>query len=522
MKRVNKALADMKQTNLRSNQQALNDLSRLLKSGNSQMENHFVRLLQEDSQPLEPLYFITKGKPFPMLSQDKTTRLGLIHSHIAGVGRQGGYAVENPLIQSYASIRGPYLTNTLQNLASASVNTARKRTPDAVYRQGTNGISTYASGMEAAFLAEYDNICALFSRDEWSKVYNLTCQGAISELARTLRDLNQHIRASLTTDCYLAYEIIEIMTSLTSNLESRTGELKQSLASALKPVRETGKFSLGELLEDTRRRVNAMHVLPSDGSAVPITVETMNRLQNMVDFLRPISSIMISLGEGGWKTNSASASSEQIPNLNTFDISADGRKIFGSYSIDTIDVLMSSLDNKGKVLSKSKATLGVFLANNATIIDRMIRTSDLIPLLSPRMADVEKWRKTGSSLYTVAWREPSTHLLDVQYTNRGARPPSQSAAIDSASIVKALSSKDRDSIKEKFRLFNTSFDELVAKHRSLNMEREVREMLARQVQGMIEPLYYRFWDRYHDVDKGKGKYVKYDKAAIAAVFAGLA
>ena len=524
VKRVNKALQELKQTNLRSNQQAVADLSRLLKSGNTQLEGHFQRLLQEDSRPIEPLHFITKEKPFPMLSQDKTTRLGLINSYIASATRQSGNTGDSPMLQSYASVRGPYLTTTLQNLASASVNTAKKKTPDAVYRQGTNGIGTYAKGMEGAFLAEYDNICALFSRDEWGKVFNLTCQGAISELARTLRDLNAHIKANLTTDCYLAYEIIEIVSNLSSNLDSRTGELKPSFAAALKPIRETGKSSLAELLEDTRRRIAGLPIIPADGAAVPITTETITRLQTMVDFLRPISSIMISIGDGGWKSTAASTtSSDQIPSLNSFDVGADGKQIFAHYSIDTIDTLLTSLEQKGKPLLKGKPTLGVFLANNATVIDRMIRNSDLQPLLSSRMADVEKWRKTGAQLYTSAWREPSAHLLDVQYTNRGSqRPPSGSAAaIDSAAILKGLNSKDKDAIKEKFRLFNTSFDELVAKHKSLSMEREVREMLGRQVQQMIEPLYGRFWDRYHEVDKGKGKYVKYDKASISAVFLSL-
>jgi exocyst complex protein 7 len=233
---------------------------------------------------------------------------------------------------------------------------------------------------------------------------------------------------------------------------------------------------------------------------------------------------MISLGDGGWKVNAGSNnSSDQIPSLNSFDVGADGKQIFAHYSIDTIDTLLTALEQKGKPLLKSKQALGVFLANNATIVDRMIRNSDLQPLLSSRMADVDKWRKNGAQLYTGAWREPCGHLLDVQYTNRGLqRPPSGSAAaIDSAAILKGLSSKDKDAIKEKFRLFNASFEDLVGKHKSLNMEKEVREMLARQVQQLIEPLYGRFWDRYHEVDKGKGKYVKYDKGSISAVFLSL-
>lgn len=521
---MNKALSELKQTNLRSNQQAVADLSKLQRFGNEQLEQHFERLLQEDSKPIEPLYFITKEKPFPILSQDKTTRLGLINSYIASVAKQSGSSRDSPMLQVYANVRGPYLVASLQNLAAASLNTAKKKSPDSIYRQGTNGMSTYAIGLEGAFLAEYDNICGLFTRDEWAKVFNLSCQGAISELARTLRELNSHIKANLTTDCYLAYEIIENMSNLSSNMESRTGELKPSFAAALKPIRETGKSSLSELLDDTRRRVSALPIIPQDSATVLITQDTMTRLQTMVDFLRPISSIMISIGDGGWKTNAASnVSSDQIPSLNSFDVGADGKQIFAHYSIDTIDVLMNSLENKARPILKGKPALGVFLANNITIVDRMIRTSELQPLLQSRMADVDKWRKTGASYYGSAWREPSTHLLDVQYTNRGGqRPPSGSAAaIDSAAILKGLSSKDKDAVKEKFRLFNASFDDLVAKHKAMSMEREVREMLGKQVQQMIEPLYGRFWDRYHEVDKGKGKYVKYDKGSISAIFLGM-
>lgn len=519
MKRVTKALNDLKQSGLRSNQQDMLDLQKLIKAGNSQLEAYFGRLLQQDSPPIEPLYFITKNLPFPPLPQELTTRLGLMTAHFASSGRPAGYGTESPLLQAYASIRGPYLSVTLQNLAIACINTARKKDPSAVYRQGTNGFGTYATGMEAAFLTEFDNICALFQRDDWSKVFNLTCQGAVSEMARMLRDLNQHVRQNLPTDCYLAYEIVEIMSTLTSNIDGRTGELKPSFAAAMKPIRDTAKSSLGDLLDDTRRRVQAMQVVPSDGSVVPITVETMTRLQGMLEFLRPISSIMISLGDGGWKNNTAYTSADQVPSLASFDVSADGRQIFANYCVDTIETLMTALDNKCKQLAKSKIVIGVFLCNNAAIIDRMIRSCDLVAHLSPRLNDIDRWRKQGAQLYTASWREPSTHLLDVQYTNRG-RPTS--ASVDSAAILKGLSSKDKDAIKEKFRLFNTSFDDLVIKHRNLNMEREVRDMLAKSVQQMIEPLYCRFWDRYHEVDKGKGKYVKYDKSSISAVFVSLA
>jgi exocyst complex protein 7 len=526
MKRVNKAISELKASNLKSNQQAVTDLSHLLKSGSQQLEAVFQEILQEDARPVEPLHYITKDKPFPMLDQDKTTRLGLINSFLTAGARQSDREVqETPTAQIYASVRGPYITGTLSNLAAASISTAKKKIPDAVYRQGTNGMGTYATGISGAFLAEYDNICALFSRDEWARVFSMTCRSAIAELAKTLRELDTHIKANLTTDCYLAYEIIEIISNLSSQIDGRTGELKPLFASALKPIRDTGKSSLAELLDDTRRRASNLQALPNDGAAIPLTTEIMTRLQTMVDFLRPISSIMISLGDGNWKNpNQAAGSQDLIPTLKSFDVGADGKDLFAHYSTDTIDALMTTLDQKGRVLIKGKSLLGVFLANNAAVIERMIRNSDLQPLLASRMASVDSWRKKALQLYSMGWNEPSRSLMDVQYTNRGGRPNSGSAsALDSAAIVKALSSKDKEGIKEKFRTFNTSFDDLIAKHKAMSpaMEREVKEMLGREVQQMIEALYGRFWDRYHEVDKGKGKYVKYDKSSMSSVLMAL-
>lgn len=527
IKRLNKALTEMKASNLRSTQQTMADLQRLIKSGTTQLENHFDKLLRtETPRSIEPLHFITKNKPFPVLSQDTTTRLGLINNFITGLNQQGTGAMapqDSSVARIYAEVRGPYLSATLLNSAAASVNTTKKKNPDAIYRAGTNGIGTYAQAMEGLFVAEYENICSIFLRDDWGPLFQSTCQAALAELSRTLRELNGHIKSHLNTDCYLAYEVVEIVSKLSDNLDTRTGELKASLAASLKPVRETAKWSLGELLDDTKRRVGNLQTLPMDGAPIPIVSETMQRLQTMVEFLRPISSIMISLGDGGWKSGAATrvGGGDAIPSLASFDIGADGKDIFAHYCTDTIDALLSSLDGRARAMQGRKPVVGVFIANSVTIVERMIRTSELAPLLEPRLGVVDQWRKKATSLYTETCKDVSMHLFDVIHTNRAQRPTSGQGAVDSASILKGLSSKDKENIKQKFTAFNTSFDDMVAKHKSYSMEREVRQMFARDIQQMLEPLYNRFWDRYHEVDKGKGKYVKYDKSSISAVFLSL-
>jgi exocyst complex protein 7 len=47
---------------MKSNQQAISELSSLLKFGARQLEDVFRELLREDSGALEPLHYLTKGR----------------------------------------------------------------------------------------------------------------------------------------------------------------------------------------------------------------------------------------------------------------------------------------------------------------------------------------------------------------------------------------------------------------------------------------------------------------------------
>lgn len=520
--RTNVILRNLKATNIRSNQQAISDLTDLLQTGTEALEVVFRDIVRQDSTPIEPLKQITTGSDFPRIGSGRAGQLRTLNHHIAGYASQVTQPGElTPSAKVYAHERGQYIALSLQNLAAACKSTARKVDPNAIYRQGSNGIGSYAQGLQGMYIAEYDNICHIFGRDEWGAVLQATCQPSINALAKTLRDLDSHIRENMLTDCYLAYEIIEVISTMSLNLESKTGELKRPVSDALKPVRETAKASLSHLLTDIRSKVQAMQSLPTDGSTIPLTSEVIARLQLMTAYLAPISSIMRSLGDGGWASPNTTGSSNSLPTMKSFDVGADGRQLFAHYASDSVDTLLSNLEARCRSLLRGKSLQGVFLANNVCVIDRMIANSELAPLLQSTQPKIDAWKKKANAMYTEAWKEPSAHLLDVQFTAKAPRPPSTGAAVDSAAILKALSSKDKDGIKEKFRNFNASFDDLVAKHKSYRMEAEVRRQLGRDVQNFIEPLYNRFWERYHEVDKGKGKYVRYDKGQMSAALAGL-
>lgn len=497
----------------------------MLKMGNSQLETYFKQLLQAESgvDSLEDYAqnYVAKNQPFPVIRPDTLNQLSPINQHVAATPRNGGFG-GNPMIQAYADVRGPYLKALLAGMAFQSAN-QKKRNQDEIYKAKSNTIGYYTKAMEGAFLTEYQNICELFKREEWSQAFNLTTQGAISELAQTLRTLDAYIRNSLNTECFLAYEIIETVTTTSEYLVERTGELKTSFAAALKPVRETGKLSLKKLLDDMGERVMGLQAIPPDGAAVPVTSETMTRLIAMTNFLGPLSSLMLSVGDSGWKDSAASKSSfDQGPNLNSFDVGADGIQIFINYCFDTIAKLLDALNNRALTHAKSKTVSGVFVLNNISVIERAITTSELRPLLesSPRVNMLNDAKKLARKDYGQAWGALGKILIDMTPTRR---PTSGSAsAIDSTLILKGLNKSDRDNVKQKFTAFNAGFDDLLQKTRALTMEKDVKTVLAKESQAVVEPVYYRWFDRYHEVDKGRGKYVKYDKAAVAAIFNGMA
>lgn len=470
-------------------------------------------------------YFILiPDLPFPSITEEVVAQLEAVCSAIdsaAARGPQRGDG-EGPALAIYAEVRGPYIAKSLQTLAMASLNTVKRRPSDGLYKEGTNGIGIYSRALEEFISAEYGMITQIFKGGQQGLALQTTCRPALAEYSKTLRELNQYIRANLMTDCFLAFEIIDIVTAISYRIDAKTGELKSLFIEALRPVRETAKISLKELLEETKRRAAAITNLPPDGGAVPLVGEVMTSLSILAGYSAPLASILTSLGDGNWRP--AGDASPKAP----LDVSPDSSTLLSHFILDVIGTLITSLEARGRAFHRLKAALGVFLSNVFYLVDRSIRQSPALASYvgtPDGIARIDSFRKRATSTYLEAWRETSQFLLDVQYTSRtsnGSTRPTSRGPVDSTLIVKSLSSKDKDAIKDKFKSFNATFDELVARHKSLHMEREVRAVLTREVQAIIEPLYARFWDRYHEVDKGRGKYAKYDKGSLSAQLAGLA
>lgn len=537
MKRVEKALVDLNSTNLRSNQKAMADFNSLLNTGSVKLQEMLRSELKQSIIPIEPLHYLTKGTyyhqdsraatnvvfvlelPFPSIPEDVISQLSPLCSAIGSASIHGPSRGkgDNPALKIYADVRGPYVTSGLHNLSLASLNTVKRRPTDGPYKQGTNGIGIYSNALEAFIVTEHGIIVQVFTGDQQGLALQATFLPAMGEYSRTLRELNHYIKANLMTDCFLAFEIIEIVTAMSYRIDSKTAELKSLLIEALRPVRETAKSSLSELIEETKRKAGNTP-LPPDGGPVSLIEEVMSSLATLTGYSGPLASILTSLGDGNWRSKSSTAGTAPL------DVGPDSGTLLSHFILDMVEALMTSLEARGRAFHRSKAALGVFLSNVFCVVDRSIRQSpELAQYLGApdSIARIDTFRKRATSTYLDAWKETSQYLLDVQYTSRSGARPNSGGMVDSSAIVKNLSSKDRDQIKDKFKSFNASFDEMVSRHKTLHMEREVRSVLGRELQAVLEPLYARFYDRYVEIDKGRGKYIKYDKANLSVQLAQL-
>lgn len=533
LKRIDRAITDLNSTNIRSNQQAITEFHSLLSTGVNQLLDLYRQALEEDAARIEPLHYITKGLEFPTYSQDKVTHLSQIASAIVAASAQSerlGRRDDDPAVKLYASIRGEYISSSLQVSAMGSISTSKRRTNDtSIYtRSDQNGIGLYAQALEGMLSAEHQNVTRVFRGDVADRVFAETSSKAISNFAKTIAELNIIIKARLMTDCFLAYEILEVATPMAYRLESRTGQLKSQLSDAIRPIRDTARSSLSEILNRTKSQADQITTLPVDGNTIPLVHDTAARLKALAEFDKPLSSLLTSVGDNGWRKDPNTLTNPSSSTLNldlaspTSPDSSD--KLLPNYLSDILDTLLLSLAQRSQAIHRANRALqGIFMLNTIAILNRAITTSESLQIYippSPSNAKLEVHRKTAAGSYLAVWRDPSAYLFD-QISTTGSSRPMSGQAIDSTSIVKSLGSKDKDKIKEKFRGFNASFDDLVVKHRAMYMEKEVKNSVGREISGIIEPLYARFWDRYHEVDKGKGKVVKYSKGELSALLSSL-
>ena len=242
-----------------------------------------------------------------------------------------------------------------------------------------------------------------------------------------------------------------------------------------------------EKLKETEKHIT----MPKDGTVHEVTTNVMVFLEDLVKFSETTGVILSSKEE-----TSRHGSTDHDRNV-------------ARYISQALICLSRSLALK----AKSYDTIGlqsVFMLNNYNYIIKSLEKTGLMSLLKqhgfPNLESEYKDTMTEETKqYEKSWNKVINNLLEVN------APLSQEKLAEALSKGH-LKDKYKQGIKDKFKGFNTDFDDLKQVHRIYAMpDPELRLRLYKGILELVLPLYSTFLLRYRDVNftKNPEKYIKY-------------
>ena len=242
-----------------------------------------------------------------------------------------------------------------------------------------------------------------------------------------------------------------------------------------------------EKLKETEKHIT----MPKDGTVHEVTTNVMVFLEDLVKFSETTGVIL--------------ATNEESTGFS----SKDNEKYVADYISNALMCLSRSLALK----AKSYDTIGlqsIFMLNNFNYIIKSLEKTGLMSMLKEHgIPDIEKQYMDTideeTKQYEKSWNKVISHLLEVN------SPLSQEKLAEALSKGH-LKDKYKQGIKDKFKGFNTDFDDLKQVHRFYALpDPELRKSLYKRISNLVVQLYSAFLLRYRDINftKNPEKYIKY-------------
>ncbi|XP_068316139.1 exocyst complex component EXO70A1-like [Pyrus communis] len=275
---------------------------------------------------------------------------------------------------------------------------------------------------------------------------------------------------------FVLLDMYEIMRDLQSEIELLFGskacmEMRESAISLTKRLAQTAQETFGDFEEAVEKDATKTAVL--DGTVHPLTSYVINYVKFLFDYQPTLKQLFQEFDEGEPES--------QLSKVTTRIMQA----------------LQNNLDGKSKQY-KDPALTQLFLMNNIHYIVRSVRRSEAKDLLGDDWVQVHRRivQQHANQYKRVSWAK-ILQCLTVQ----GGNP----SGGDSSSLSRAM-------VKDRFKTFNTQFEELHQKQSQWTVpDSELRESLRLAVAEILLPAYRSFIKRFGPmVENGKnpGKYIK--------------
>ncbi|RHZ56375.1 hypothetical protein Glove_402g16 [Diversispora epigaea] len=500
--KCNKAMEILGSMRLKSSEKVLGQLKQILKAAILQLEDIFRQWLVSRSTPIEPLAYIAKSTDIPGIPPGPLKNLATLSSYLATYSPELGYSSD--FVKAYIDVRSNYLVKSLTLLAQASISTAEKRSTP-VYEKGTCGFNSYTDALLKMFKKEHEVAESILTHEHVAAGFRGAIQQSFDNFVEIGKTLNNRVKKNMQTDVFLAFDMMESLNKNTGSFEEvfrLAGKKDSSYADLLHLLRAVALRSFPEFLDDIKSHRTKTSGLPNDGTVHELTITTLQQLKRLTDYPETVESMLLTLGDGNWNI------SEKDP-LFSRDKSgrgASGNIIVKHYFGDILESLSQSLDSKAKTYKKSALT-SIFLLNNYHYILKSIRSQFLSVLDSEIEFKYDKLVKKYNDAYQDSWKSCFGNLLDYTYVRGG-------------SFKTTLGSNDKQTVKEKFKNFNTEFDELYKVHKGYAIpDLELRIQVIKDIRDVLIPMYNRFLEKYQqsEFSKNPTKYIKYDSQLLENV-----
>ncbi|CAG8477746.1 11307_t:CDS:10 [Diversispora eburnea] len=426
-----------------------------------QLEDIFRQWLISRSTPIEPLAYIAKSTEIPGIPSGPLKNLATLSSYLATYSPELGYSSD--FVKAYIDVRSNYLVKSLTLLGQASISTAEKRSTP-VYEKGTCGFNSYTDSLLKMFKKEYEVAESILTHDNVAAGFRGAIQQSFDNFVEIGKTLNNRVKKNMQTDVFLAFDMMESLNKNVVAFEEifrLAGKKDSSYADLLHSLRAVALRSFPEFLDEIKSHRTKTSGLPNDVTVHELTITTLQQLKRLTDYPETVESTLLTLGDGNWNVSEK----DPLSSRDKGGRGASGNIIMKHYFAKTY---------------KKPALTSIFLLNNYHYILKSIRSQFLSVLDSEIEFKHDKLVKKYNDAYQDSWKSCFGFLLDYTYVRGGT----------------FKTNNDKQTVKEKFKNFNTEFDELYKVHKGYAIpDLELRTQVIKDIRDVLIPMYNRFLEK---------------------------
>ncbi|GMM39008.1 GTP-Rho binding exocyst subunit [Saccharomycopsis crataegensis] len=536
LKDSKKVLSDMRMLKIDEFRGVFDNIVKVIKNGEAKLLIFAKNSIIKYSKPFDPTQVMTENLPFPVLDDNVINKMMMIVQYFADFKKIGGKAgsvddfleIENIYIEQ----RRIYVSESLGFLEASTKPLSKGA--NVPYEKNSNGINHYTDALIQFMLTENDLIIKIFSNIKYTdqKLKNVVLNAAkklrifeklfstiFSTFVNIVQQIIDFINKNYGTEGVLSFELVQCYLKVSPALDkvNATASNNQSvkrLESIFDNIKSISGNLFREYLKFIDTRISNIITMPSDNGVSECTVELISRMRKFSEYRQASLSIVGDMKPGTWIPSPKPQWLGVFSSINTSTPIDENNKEFllSSYFSDCIDAIMISLEIKAKVLlPKKTSTIGYFLMTNLTLIEQVMKKSEIYSILGTAGNErLEKLRKRALNMFLTSWKGLASTLMDVTVITGGNNGTNKKTKI---------SSKDKDAIKDKWKTFNNEFDELVKGFKAYGIkDQQLKQYLVKEISFVI-PLYNRFYEKYANGEftKHSSKYIKYDKGKLASI-----